>query len=398
MLKLRKKIRESVHDVAFKTRLSDVAMVSVSVAMMAVFGGFVYMNSVFSQDIDLKDMQVNSLIAEVGDLKQERTDLYQEILKDRAEMDDIDALLITLEGQIGVLSGGDIDLDALSAEVSAVKDQLDAQKDVVNTVVAESQEILSQTYGLVSADETFDVLILGTHGALTDTIMVASVNPDTGTVSLISIPRDLYVDGRKINEHYNLYGAEQMKQAIYDIIGILPEKYVVVDLQAFVDIVDAMGGLDIYVEKEIYDNQYPDGNFGYKVFYMEAGQQHMDGETALMYARSRKTTSDFDRAKRQQDVITAVRDNVAGMGILEDASAAVTVFKSVMENLDTDIDLFEGLNYYSDFKDYEIETGNVLSTSNYLYSTYNVYGQYILLQNGGDFGEIKNYVSYLIKE
>lgn len=382
MKKIRRKFRGRVRGVFWGPRLERIAAFSVVAAMGAVFFGFLYVHNAFSQDIELKDIQVNSLIAEVGELKQERTDLYQEILKDRANMDDF-------ETQLNVLAGEDIDLYGLLTEVSELKG-------VVDVVVEESREIIAESNLTVSADETFDVLILGTHGTLTDTIMVLSVNSELETISLISIPRDLYVSGRKINEHYSLYGGDQMKQAVYDITGILPEKYVVVDMQAFIDIVDAIGGIDVYVEEEIYDTQYPDQYDGYSTFYMPAGDQHMDGSTALKYARSRKSTSDFDRASRQQDVIGAVRDQVSEMGIMTDASAVVTVFQSILENLDTDIGLFEGLKYYSDFKDYSLETGNVLSTSNYLYSTYNLYGQYILLPNGGDYGVVKDYVAGVV--
>ncbi|MBU1018725.1 MAG: LCP family protein [Patescibacteria group bacterium] len=382
MLKIRRKFRAALSDVAFKTNFHEVALFMMAVALGAVFAGFLYFQGVFIEDIGTKDVQINSLIGEVGDLKQERTDLYQEILKDRAEID-------SLGEQFDALGGANIDFGEVVTEMNNLKG-------VVNTVVEESREAMNKAYSVVSADETFDVLILGTHGSLTDTIMVASVNSELETVTLISIPRDLYVDGRKINEHYSLYGGDQMKQAVYDIIGILPEKYVVVDLQAFIDTVDAVGGIDIYVEKEIYDAQYPDGYGGYQAFYMSAGDQHMDGNTALKYARSRKSSSDFDRAKRQQEVIGAVSDKVEGMDILSDTSAAVTIFQSILDNLDTDMGLFEGLKYYSDFKDYSLETGNVLSTANYLYSTYNLYGQYILLPNGGDYGEIKGYVSELV--
>ncbi|MFA6528886.1 MAG: LCP family protein [Candidatus Gracilibacteria bacterium] len=357
-------------------------MVSMCSAMMSVFFGFLYMYATTTADLELKNIQVNALIDEVGNIQQDKTDLYQEILTDRSSLED-------LGEKISAISGVDVTVD-----LSSIQSELSSQKTVVDALVKDQTDSVST----VSVDETFDILILGTHGSLTDTIMVASVNQELETVSLISIPRDLYVDGRKINECYNLYGIDQLEQSVYEITGIMPEKYVVVDLQAFIDIVDAIGGIDVNVEKSIYDSSYPNGKGGYMVFSLGAGQQHLDGSTALKYARSRHSSSDFDRASRQQQVISAVKDKLAGMDLSSQASDAISIFESVLGNLDTDIGLFDGIGYYSGFKDYTLETGNVLTTSNYLYSTYNTYGQYILLPNTGDYEEIKGWVGEIVKK
>jgi anionic cell wall polymer biosynthesis LytR-Cps2A-Psr (LCP) family protein len=79
---------------------------------------------------------------------------------------------------------------------------------------------------------------------------------------------------------------------------------------AFEKLIDEIGGIDIYVEKTINDPKYPDEGTGYDPFYLSAGQKHLDGKTALKYARSRHGTGDFDRAERQQQVILAARDQV----------------------------------------------------------------------------------------
>lgn len=348
-------------------KLLHMGMVSMCSAMMSIFFGFLYMYSTTTTDLNLKDVQVNALIDEVGDMKQEKVDLYQEVLDVQQEVtllkgeDLVGANVVAVEAKVGVPV----------SEVSIVQD---------------------------SVDETFDILILGTHGTLTDTIMVASVNEELKTVSLISVPRDLFVDGRKINEHYGLYGIDQLKEAVSEVTGLSIDKYAVIDLQAFIDIVDAIGGIDVYVDKAIYDSSYPNGNGGYTVFSLGAGQQHLDGSTALKYARSRHSTSDFDRASRQQKVIVAVKEKLAGMDFSDQASDALAIFESISGNLDTDIGLFEGIGYYGSYKDYTLETGNVLTTSNYLYSTYNTYGQYILLPNSGDYGEIREWVSGIVKK
>ncbi|KKT18796.1 MAG: Cell envelope-related transcriptional attenuator [Candidatus Peregrinibacteria bacterium GW2011_GWA2_43_8] len=324
-------------------KLQSIAVVSLITAIASVFAAFLYVFSVFSTDLDKKSMQVDSLVTEVGELKDENLTLYQE-LEEVADMGE--ANLFRYE------------------------------------------KVVSVPVVTVSSEETFDILIMGTHGTLTDTIMLASINPDLKTISLISIPRDLSVNGRKINEHYNLYGSDYMKEAAYEITGIMPEKYVVIDMQAFIDIVDAVGGVDVYVDKAIYDTLYPNGKGGYSTFYIEAGEQHLDGATALKYARSRESTSDFDRAERQQEVVLALKDKVVSSGLVGDGSAILDILSSVLENVDTDISFIDTITYYASYGNYTVETGNVLTTSNYLYSTYNMYGQYILLPDVGDYGEV----------
>lgn len=339
-------------------KLLHMGMMSMCSAMMSIFFGFLYMYSTMTTDLNLKDVQVNALIDEVGGMKQEKVDLYQEVLDVQQDVD--------------LLKGEDVEQVVI---VEAKAGVLFEEEKVAVSVVA---------------DGTFDILILGTHGTLTDTIMVASVNEELETVSLISVPRDLFVDGRKINEHYGLYGIDQLKEAVSEVTGLFIDKYAVIDLQAFIDIVDAVGGIDVYVDKAIYDSSYPNGKGGYMVFSLGAGQQHLDGSTALKYVRSRHSTSDFDRASRQQKVMVAVKDKLVGAG------DALAVFEIISENIDADIGLLEGIGYYGSYKDYTLKTGNVLTTSNYLYSTYNTYGQYILLPSGGNYEEIQEWIDGIV--
>ncbi|OGJ47308.1 hypothetical protein A2344_05295 [Candidatus Peregrinibacteria bacterium RIFOXYB12_FULL_41_12] len=350
-------------------KLLHMAMVSMCSAMMSVFFGFLYMYSTVMTDMSLKDVQVNALIDEVGDMKQEKVDLYQEVLD--------------VQQDVSLLQGEDTNEVSFKVE---------------NPVVVEAKVGIPSEDISVADDESFNILILGTHGTLTDTIMVASINEELETVSLISIPRDMFVSGRKINEHYGLYGVEQLKEAVTEVTGLSIDKYAVIDLQAFIDIVDAIGGIDVYVDKAIYDNAYPNGKGGYMVFSLGAGQQHLDGSTALKYARSRHSTNDFDRANRQQKVIVAVKEKLAGMDFSDQAGDVLAIFESISENLDSDIGLFDGIGYYGNYKDYTLETGNVLTTSNYLYSTYNTYGQYILLPNDGNYEEVKEWVRGIVEK
>ena len=177
-----------------------------------------------------------------------------------------------------------------------------------------------------------NVLLLGYGWAthqwwfLTDSIMVASWNPDENNVTLFSIPRDLYVKSPvngsygRINAIFQQYysrtqsieeSALGFAGKVGEILGLDIPYYATIDFQTFKEIVDALWWVDVYVDKTIHDTSYPaDNMIDYVTFHIDAGDQHLDGDTALKYARSRHTTSDFDRAKRQQKLIIAIKDKM----------------------------------------------------------------------------------------
>ncbi|MBC7251253.1 MAG: LCP family protein, partial [Anaerolineae bacterium] len=165
----------------------------------------------------------------------------------------------------------------------------------------------------------------------TDTIIVVRVDPATNSASMLSIPRDLWVpipgyDENRINtanyigdlKGYPGGGPALVKKTIEYNLGIRVHYYVRINFEGFVRIIDRIGGIDINVPKEIRDTQYPDpDNPGaYTTIYIPAGPQHMDGATALKYARTRHVDSDFGRLARQQQVIMAVRDRVLSLGLI----------------------------------------------------------------------------------
>ncbi|MCC7197486.1 LCP family protein [Candidatus Peregrinibacteria bacterium] len=206
-----------------------------------------------------------------------------------------------------------------------------------------------------------NILLTGTGGAnhdggnLTDTVMLVNIDYKTKTVPMLSIPRDLYVEtkltGRsRINEVYNLakkkYGDKQGLDVLKDTVSQLTGQdiqYVIkVDFDGFVKIVDALGGVDVVVENDIYDPYYPKGEtIQYQTFSIKAGPQHLDGETALKYARSRKTTSDFDRAKRQQQLLFAIKEKALSMNVLTDPTKIQSLYNSVAGSIDTNLNLGE---------------------------------------------------------
>lgn len=189
--------------------------------------------------------------------------------------------------------------------------------------------------------ERLNVLLLGIDAApgrteaLTDSMIVVSLDPVGRTVSMVSIPRDLAgvplgngdVFGPKINSLVSWAdrhpadfpdgGIRALEDALGSLLGIPIHAYASVDLAGFAAMVDAVGGVDITVRKALDDPRYPrlDGTRGWSV---TPGPHHFDGSDALAYARIRKSAgeSDLTRAARQQEVLVALRDRAVGAGIL----------------------------------------------------------------------------------
>lgn len=199
-----------------------------------------------------------------------------------------------------------------------------------------------------------NILLVGTGGEghdganLTDTIIVASIDYDNKVVPMLSIPRDFYIMDRqqRINSVYDTEmriegkddGIDTLKEIIEDITNLDIQYYAKVDFNGFVQIVDALGGVDVYVENPIYDPYYPKGETIYfETFSLDPGWQTLDGETALKYARSRKTTSDFDRAKRQQQLLFALKEKALNLEILTNAGKIGDIYDSVDASIETNL-------------------------------------------------------------
>ncbi len=207
-------------------------------------------------------------------------------------------------------------------------------------------------------DERFTVLVMGLDSrpdeigmCRTDTIMVISIDPVTSRISILSIPRDTYVEIpefglRPINQACligNLdsnSGPQLTMQTIQYNFGIRVHDYVLVNFNAFISIIDRIGGIDVVVEQEINDREYPDMFYGFDPFFLAAGDQHLDGETALKYARSRHTTDDIDRGRRQQQIIFAARSKVLSLNMVDDLIAqAVPIWNDLSDGVETSLSL-----------------------------------------------------------
>ena len=145
-------------------------------------------------------------------------------------------------------------------------------------------------------------------------------------------------------------GVAGLQSEIETMLGIEIHYYAMVDFQGFEDIVDAVGGIEVNAETEIYDPFYPaaaGSGVTYDPFYIEAGIQELDGENALKYVRSRHTTSDFDRARRQQEVIGAIKNKALSLGFLLNPVKISNTFTAISDNFTTDMSVNDILNLAS---------------------------------------------------
>lgn len=181
----------------------------------------------------------------------------------------------------------------------------------------------------------------------TDTMILLSVDPVAKTGSMLSIPRDLYVDVpgyglERVNTAYPLGGAPLAVETIQYNLGVRINHYAIVDFNTFVTLVDEIGGIDVNVPVAINDPTYPDEGYGYDPFYMPEGIQHMDGATALKYARTRSQDNDWERARRQQAVIMAVRNKIVSLDLLPSLIQKAPSLSTMLgESVRTDMTLEE---------------------------------------------------------
>lgn len=215
------------------------------------------------------------------------------------------------------------------------------------------------------ADGFTNILLLGAgdkdHDGvdLTDSIMVVSLDPwKTRSAVMLSLPRDLFVlksetMGRgRINELYrnrkyqlrrqgmpeeeaSMQSMKELGEEVGRHMGITVHRVVKVDFTAFTEVVDALGGVDIDVPEDIVDPEYPGPNYTYEPFEIRKGPRHLDGETALKYARSRHTTSDFGRSARQQQLLQALAEKARAEGIASSPGKISSLLKILADHVET---------------------------------------------------------------
>ncbi|MBU6389816.1 LCP family protein [Patescibacteria group bacterium] len=236
-----------------------------------------------------------------------------------------------------------------------------------------------------AGDGRFNLVVVGVGGTghsgayLTDSMQVLSFDTINKKLDITSVPRDLYVKvpslgyQGKINAVYQLAeerqkgsGALAVREVVGNVLGVDISNFGLADFTAAKDIVDTLGGVDVNVPKALYDPLYPkDETTRYMTVYIPAGEQHMNGTTALEYARSRETTSDFDRSARQQLIIAAIKQKALSLGTLSNPVKVMGLINDLGQHLRTDMttDQIQSLvNIYRSIP--ASQTGNhVLDTS-----------------------------------
>lgn len=290
-----------------------------------------------------------------------------------------------------------------------------------------------------ASDDRINILLLGIGGAghagaeLTDTMILGSFKPSTGEVGMISVPRDLTlaVPGHgytKINA-VNAYaeqdaagsGIEAITTTMETIMDETIDYTVKVDFSSFSEIIDAIGGVDVYVETAFSDYQYPvhgmenatcgslaveeeseipsipshSSPYGcrYEVLSFTQGWTHLDGETALKYARSRHGNngegSDFARAARQQKVLLAWKEKALSLGVLLNPAKLQNIASVVRDNVTTNMSVWDMIalaKYANDIKTDSIASHVIDGASGLVYNSY-LGSAYVLWPRKEDWSE-----------
>ncbi len=198
---------------------------------------------------------------------------------------------------------------------------------------------------LIKARDKSTILIMGVDKreddvGRSDTLMIATVDPRLDRATLLSIPRDtrvrIYGLGYdKINAAFAYGGVELAESTVENFLGIDIDHYILIDTGSFVKIIDAIGGVDIDVEKRMFYEDPWDDNGGL-VIDLYPGQQHMDGKTAVTYVRYRDSEGDIGRVKRQQAFMAACLDKVTSPEIVP---RIPKILREVIDAVETDMSL-----------------------------------------------------------
>ncbi|MFA5184777.1 MAG: LCP family protein [Patescibacteria group bacterium] len=273
-------------------------------------------------------------------------------------------------------------------------------------------------------NDRVNIMLLGMGGEghdgayLTDTMILASFQPSTKQVALVSVPRDLVSpvsNWRKLNS-INAYaeqkepgsGGAATAKAFSELLQTPIEYYVRVDFNGFSNVIDQLGGIEINVENVLDDYTYPiygqEDNPNYYArfehLHFDKGWQHMNGATALKYARSRHALglegSDFARARRQQLILEAVKNKLFSTRTLLNPVMITKLANEFSKNISTNLSAWEMLRLWDLFKDVEQSQiiNKVLSDApdNMLISGIGEDGAYILTPRSGNFAAIRNMV------
>ncbi len=197
------------------------------------------------------------------------------------------------------------------------------------TSIAEPTEALSAGRINILLLGTDNRAELGNEAARSDTLIIISLDPQAKTAGILSVPRDLQVAVpghglQKINAAYFFGEYEKLPgggptlalPTVRNFFKVPIDYYAAINFDGFQKVIDEIGGIDVYIPQPLDDDSYPGPYNSTIKIHFDAGCQHLNGEQALEYARTRHADSDFGRARRQQQVIRAVRDKVLEVNML----------------------------------------------------------------------------------
>jgi LCP family protein required for cell wall assembly len=270
----------------------------------------------------------------------------------------------------------------------------------------------------------------------TDTMIVASYNYDSKRVTMLSLPRDLWVrlpefgdfhaQSSKINAAYcwgDMYdypggGMALATKVVSQYLDIPIQYSARIDFAGFMQAIDAVNGIDVDVERAFVDTSYPiEGkedawpvSSRYKTLQFKAGLQHMDAETALGYARSRHGTNgegtDFARSQRQQKVIEAFRDKVFSTETLSNPAALTRIYTSLGDSFATTLKSDEIASAFKLAKSINTDTIKTYSLDDrsdpggllYAPPMGEYGGQYVLVPEDSTFNEVRQFVQQIFSD
>ena len=272
-------------------------------------------------------------------------------------------------------------------------------------------------------NDQINILLLGMGGEghdgpyLTDTVIVASLRPSENKVALLSIPRDLLAPlpdygWRKINAA-NAFGelgargrgGDLTRRTMESLLGIDIPYYVRIDFEGFKQVIDSIGGVDIYVERAFTDRSYPTDDYLTQVISFAQGWQHMSGETSLEFARSRHGTngegSDFARAARQQKVLSAVKDKMLSLHTYRNPAVISNTLSSLQANIATNLkigDILRLVRMAQDFEDVEIVHKVIDNGPDSPLVSSIINGAYVLVPRNGDWTGLREVAANIFDE
>lgn len=188
-----------------------------------------------------------------------------------------------------------------------------------------------------------------------DTLMITTLDPKKKKAAILSIPRDTRVKIKghgfdKINAAYAYGGHNLTKSTVENLLGVEMEHYVLINVKAFQKIIDAIGGIDINVEKRMYYEDPWDDDGGLLID-LRPGPQHMDGKTAITYVRYRDEEGDIGRIGRQQKFMQAVMDKLTSPSIIPNIPS---IIKEVVSCIETDLSLKQMIELATALKEAQV--------------------------------------------